>query len=223
MDKKEFVFNGYNATVIIPDNFNGKWIWKTEFFYAFDKAEQTLLEKGYARVYYSVSDMYGSDRAIRLMHLFHLYLIEKFGFKTKPCLFGFSRGGLYAFNYALYYPEYVEKIYLDAPVLDLKSWPPKNSSEHEEMLSEYGLTEQAFESFKFSPLDNLEEFSHNKIPLLVVAGGADTVVPYKDNSLKLIEFYRKKGLNVEHILKPDCEHHPHSLDDVSPIIDFIEK
>lgn len=223
MGKKEFVFNGHNATVIIPDNFNGKWVWKTEFFYAFDKAEQTLLEKGYARVYYSVSDMYGSDRAIRLMHAFHLYLKETFGFNSNPYLFGFSRGGLYAFNYALYYPEYVAKIYLDAPVLDLKSWPPKGSTEHEEMLEEYGMTEDSFGAFKFSPLDNLEEFSHNGIPLLVVAGGADTVVPYKDNSLKLIEFYRKKGLDVEHILKPDCEHHPHSLSDVSPIIEFIEK
>ena len=113
MKKHEFTFNGYNATVLIPDNFNGKWLWKTEFFYAFDKAEQTLLNMGYARVYYQINDMYGSDRAVRLMHKFHLHLTEKFGFTARPCLFGFSRGGLYVFNYALYYPEYVDKIYLD--------------------------------------------------------------------------------------------------------------
>ena len=47
MKKHEFVFNGYNATVLLPDNFNGKWIWKTEFFYAFDQAEQALFDKGY--------------------------------------------------------------------------------------------------------------------------------------------------------------------------------
>lgn len=90
MKKYEFTFNGYNATVLIPDNFNGQWIWKTEFFYAFDKAEQTLLNMGYARVYYQINDMYGSDRAVRLMHKFHLYLTEKFGFTAKPCLFGFQ-------------------------------------------------------------------------------------------------------------------------------------
>lgn len=223
MEKKEFLFNGYNATVLIPDNFNGKWIWKTEFFYAFDKAEQTLFEKGYARVYYGISDMYGSDRAIRLMHLFHLHLISEFGFKEKPYLFGFSRGGLYAFNYALYYPEYVKALYLDAPVLNLKSWPPKGSSEHEEMLKEYNLNEQTFEEFKFSPIDRLEEFSLNKLPVLIVAGAADTVVPYKDNCLKMVDFYRSKGLNLTFILKDGCEHHPHSLDDVSPIVKFIEE
>ena len=98
----------------------------------FDKAEQTLLKEqallnmGCARVYYQIGNMYGSDRAVRLMHKFHLHLTEKFGFTAKPYLFVFSRGGLYAFNYALYYPEYVDKIYLDALVLNLKSWSVSN-------------------------------------------------------------------------------------------------
>ena len=29
----QFEFNGHVATVICPENPNGKWIWKTEFFY----------------------------------------------------------------------------------------------------------------------------------------------------------------------------------------------
>ena len=45
-----FEVNGYEAAVIIPENANGKWIWKTEFFYAFDQAERALLEQGYTRV-----------------------------------------------------------------------------------------------------------------------------------------------------------------------------
>ena len=61
MEKTYTVFyNGHEATVIVPDNANGEWIWKTEFLYAFDAAERALLEKGYTRVYYSVSDKYGS-------------------------------------------------------------------------------------------------------------------------------------------------------------------
>ena len=35
----EFEYNGYNAVLIIPENPNGKWVWKTEFLYAFDDAE----------------------------------------------------------------------------------------------------------------------------------------------------------------------------------------
>ena len=127
MKQESFFFNGYEATVLIPDNFNGKWIWKTEFFYAFDRAERDLFDLGFARVYYKISDMYGSVKAVRLMHAFQKELIKRYSFAQKAIMFGFSRGGLYAFNYALYYPEQVEKVYLDAPVLDIKTWPQESS------------------------------------------------------------------------------------------------
>ena len=74
----EYVFNGFTATIIMPENPNGKWIWKTEFLYAFDDAERALLNDGYTRVYYRISDMYGSYRAVRLMHDFHLDLLNRF-------------------------------------------------------------------------------------------------------------------------------------------------
>ena len=41
----KFTFNGYEATVIRPENPNGKWVWKTEFLYAFDGAERELLSR----------------------------------------------------------------------------------------------------------------------------------------------------------------------------------
>ena len=223
MRKEEFEYNGYKATVLFPDNFNGKWIWKTEFFYAFDQAEQELFSMGYARVYYEISNMYGSNRAVRLMHLFHLHLREKYSLKTKPYLFGFSRGGLYAFNYALYYPEYVEKLYLDAPVLNLKSWPPRGSEEHSGLLTEYFLNEETFEKYAFSPIDRLKEFAKNNLPVMIVAGDSDEIVPHQENSEIMVNYYRAHGLKIEYILKPGCGHHPHSLEDVSPIIRFVQE
>ena len=149
----EFGFNGYSATIIIPKNPNGKWIWKTEFLYAFDQAEQALLQKGYTRVYYRISDMYGSDNAVKLMLDFHKELINRYTWLDKKAiLFGFSRGGLYAFNYAAAYPDNVEKVYLDAPVLNLKSWPKNGSIEQEQFFNEYGLDDKTFLTFKDSPI-----------------------------------------------------------------------
>lgn len=223
MKKEEFVFNGHNATVLIPDNFNGKWIWKTEFFYAFDQAERALFDKGYARVYYQISDMYGNDEAVRLMHAFHLHMINELGFTEKPLLFGFSRGGLYAFDYTLYYPEYVAKIYLDAPVLNLKSWPPKGSKEYYEMLNCYLLDETTYENGGYSPVDKLEEFASKGIPVMIVAGAKDATVPYDENCQIMVDYYKNHGLDITYVLKPDCDHHPHSLEDVTPIAEFIEK
>lgn len=221
----EYEFNGFKAIVVLPEKPNGKWIWKTEFFYAFDQAERALLSEGYTRVYYGVSDMYGSYRAVRLMHAFHKDVVKRFGLESKAVLFGFSRGGLYAFNYALFYPECVSKLYLDAPVLDLKTWPTAQFAprEYEEMLREYCLDEETLKTFKGNPIDNLAEFFAHGLPLLVVAGGADEVVSFEENSKKLIDYAVAHGENVKYTIKPTCGHHPHSLEDVSSIVDFVRE
>lgn len=217
------MFNGYQATVLIPKNFNGKWIWKTEFLYAFDQAERRLYEMGYARVYYNISDKYGSVYAIRLMHNFHLELLRLYpNFDKKSILFGFSRGALYAFNYALYYPEYISKIYLDAPVLNLKSWPPLRTKELEQVFEEYNLDVHTFKVFKDSPIDCLDEFFNTKIPIMLIAGDNDTCVPFNDNGRYMVEYCKNNNILLKFILKENCGHHPHSLENVKPIIDFVK-
>lgn len=224
MKTEKFEYNGYQATVIIPDNPNGRWVWKTEFFYAFDQAERALLNDGFTRVYYQISNKYGGPDAVRLMHLFHLHLIESYPFlRKKALLFGFSRGGLYAFNYALYYPEYVEKVYLDAPVLDMKSWPEKDSPEQAQMFGEYCLNEETLLRFCGNPVDKMAEYFDLKIPTLIVAGDADEVVPLNENAGRMIEFCEQNKIPLIYTVKPGCKHHPHSLEDVSFIVDFIER
>ena len=218
----EFDFLGHRATVIRPERPNGKWIWKTEFIYAFDAAERELCERGYTRVYYSVSNMYGSYRAVRLMHDFYRFVTKEYGLEERCLLFGFSRGGLYAFNFALFYPEYVEKIYLDAPVLDMRSWPPEGSRERKEVYREYGLTPETIADFGGHPTENFDEFFSHGVPLMLVAGDADEVVPLEENGGRMIEYCDRHGINIRSVIKPGCGHHPHSLADVSPIIEFVE-
>ena len=223
MQELKFTFQGHEATVIRPDNPNGKWIWKTEFLYAYDKAERELLDLGYTRVYYQISHKYGSYHAVRLMHEFHKYVVNEFGLEEKAILFGFSRGGLYAFNYALFYPEFVEKIYLDAPVLDMRSWPPKGSVEREQVYEEYNLTEETLAQFKGHPIENLSEFFGLNIPLLLVCGDADEIVPFEANGKRMIDYCKENGINITSIVKPRCKHHPHSLEDTTLILNFVQK
>ena len=220
-----FKFNGYNATVIRPASPNGKWIWKTEFLTAFDQAERALVEEGYTRVYYQISNKYGSPEAVNLMESFYHEVTERYGLDDKCILFGFSRGGLYAFNFALAHPECVDKMYLDAPVLDLKTWPTKsnNPSEFSGMLASYGLSEEEFASFKGSPVDKLEEFFALDIPLLIVAGDADATVPFESNAGRLIEYANANGYDITYIVEEGKDHHPHSLTDVTPIVEFCNK
>ncbi len=216
----KFVFNGYEATVICPEKPNGKWIYKTEFLYAFDKAERELSDLGYTRVYYAISNKYGSAEAVELMRAFCIEVALRYGLSKKTVLFGFSRGGLYAFNFALKYPELVDKVYLDAPVLDLKTWPPENSREQAEMFTEYNIS--SLNELTTNPIDRIPEFFDKKIPLLIVAGGADEVVPYIKNAGRIVEYCLKNGIDLKYFVKPDCKHHPHSLENVDAIIRFVE-
>lgn len=219
--EENFEYNGYQAIVLIPEKSNKKWVWKTEFFYAFDQAEQALLEQGYTRVYYQVSNKYGSPSAIRLMEDFYHFVVEKFQLNKKCVLFGFSRGGLYAFNFAATHPEFVDKMYLDAPVLDLKTWPLRKSAEQAQMFEEYGLNEQSLVTFKGNPIDKLDMFFALHIPLLLIAGGKDEIVPFDKNAGLLIAYCKEKNIKIKAIVKEDGGHHPHSLDDVQPILDFV--
>ncbi len=220
---EEIEFNGYTATLIIPEKPNGKWIWKTEFLYAFDQAERALLEQGYTRVYYQISDKYGSPAAVQLMEKFYHFVVEKYDLAKKCILFGFSRGGLYAFNFATAYPEFVEKVYLDAPVLDLKTWPLEDTIEQKQMFEEYSLNKESLAVFKGNPIDRLNEFFALNIPLLIVAGAKDELVPFDKNAGLMVDYCKEKNISVTVIIKENGLHHPHSLDDVRPICNFINK
>ena len=224
MREEIFVVDGYTATVLIPETPNGKWIWKTEFFHEFEQAEVALFERGYTRVNFRICDKFGSYAAVRLMRRFHKELLKRYTFlEEKGVLFGFSRGGLYAYNYALYYPESVAKIYLDAPVLNLRSWPWHKGVNHDLFCKEYNVNEETFETLRSSPVDTVAEFIEYDIPLLIVAGDKDLTVPIEDNAYVFKKSYEAVGKSFELIVKEGAGHHPHSLEDVTPIVEFVER
>ena len=62
-------------------------------------------------VYYKVSDQFGAPSVLPAMRTFQRYIEEQFQLKEKAVLFGFSRGGLYAVNYAAAYAKSLETIF----------------------------------------------------------------------------------------------------------------
>lgn len=231
MKTEKFEFNGYEGTVIIPDEekINGNWVWRAEFLGAFDYADKALSEKGWHIAYYKISDMYGCPEAVELMKGFHDFIVDKYELNSKAALFGFSRGGLYSVNYTVKYPDDVGVLYLDAPVLDIKSWPAGFKSGcgapecWEECKKLYGLTDETAFEFRENPVDKLDVLEATGVPVILVAGGADEVVPYCENGKILEEKYKTSNVPFEVYIKPNCGHHPHSLDEPMPIIKFIEK
>ena len=202
------------------------WVWRAEFFGAFATADLMLLERGWHVAYYRQNNMYGCPEAVEGMKSFYDYAVNTLGLSPFPSLFGFSRGGLYTVNYALKYPSTLSSVYLDAPVTDIRSWPAK-SKEHQKEWQDcmrlYGLTEQTAVGFKNNPNDNAEAFAKLNIPFILVAGLSDELVPYDENGEIFLSRYEAAGGKAKVILKENCGHHPHSLEDATPIADFVEE
>jgi pimeloyl-ACP methyl ester carboxylesterase len=205
------------------------WIWRTEFFGHEPQCDIALLGTGWHVAYFKVSDMYGAPASIDLMAQFHDDVVRIYGLNPRAVLEGFSRGGLYAVNFAATHPDKTAALYLDAPVLDIRSWPGgrgkgKGSAKNwAEALAAYGLTEETVSDFKGNPLDRLEPIAQARIPILSICGDADQIVPFAENTKLLEERYRALGGKIEVIAKAGVDHHPHSLKDPQPIVNFLLK
>jgi pimeloyl-ACP methyl ester carboxylesterase len=144
---------------------------------------------------------------------------------------GFSRGGLFAFNWAARYPNRCAALYVDNPVCDFKSWPAakgastaRSAGDWQKLLKAYGMTEEQALAYDKNPIDNLEPLAKANIPILAVIGMEDVGVPPKENIDLVEERYTKLGGKaIEVIRKPGEGHHPHSLKDPGPIVEFVLK
>lgn len=203
------------------------WIWRTEFFGHEPQADIALLGKGYHVAYVDVQDLYGAPPALDRMDAFYNLLTSDRQLSKKVVLEGFSRGGLFAFNWAARHPDRVSCIYVDAPVCDFKSWPGGNgrsagsTADWVKCKQAYNLSEDEAMSYSFNPVDNLKPLAAAHIPILSVCGDADDVVPLEENTALVEQRYKALGGEIKTIIKPGIGHHPHSLADPAPIVDFI--
>lgn len=226
-DRLDFTVAERPCLVIVPAKraAGNPWIWRTEFFGHEPQADLALLERGWHVAYMDAKNMYGAPKAMALFGQFYAHVVVRFGLSQRVVLEGFSRGGLYAFNFAAAHPTRVAALYLDAPVLDIRSWPGGNrkSKEWSDCLEAYGLTEESLVKFRGNPIDRAATVAGGKVPILSVCGDADKVVPFAENTGILEKRYREAGGTIEVILKPGVDHHPHSLKDPTPIVDFLLK
>jgi pimeloyl-ACP methyl ester carboxylesterase len=239
IDVEKSAWHGYNrydctfdtrdCIVVVPNSpaVHLPWIWRARFFGHEPQTDIALLEKGFHLVYMDVADLFGSPSAVNHWNAFYNYLTNRYGFNSRVALEGISRGGLIVYNWASANPEKVACIYADNPVCDFKSWPGgRGKGKYDQRswqacLKAYGLTEQQALEYRHNPIDNLEPLARAVVPVLHVCGTADTVVPMSENSNIVEKCYKKLGGKITVIRKPGMDHHPHSLKDPKPIVDFI--
>lgn len=228
--RHDFEFKGHTATVVVPKQaLPGRpWVWHGEFFGHKPAPDIALLDRGFHVAYLKVTDLLGSPKAVGHWNEFYHELTGRHGLAAKAALVGLSRGGLYCYNWAIANPDKVACIYADAPVCDFKSWPggkgkgrgdPKNWAR---VLDLWGFANEAAAlTAKVNPVDNLAPLAKAGVPLLHVYGDADDVVPWEENTGLVAERYRALAGSITLIAKPGVGHHPHGLDDSTPIVEFI--
>lgn len=225
----DFEFQEREVTVVFPNDKNktDKWMLKTEYFDAFPEVEIALIGKGYHLVYLKNKNRWGQDEDQDVKYELSKYLNKTYGLSLKCVPVGMSCGGLHALRLALRHPDMVSMLYLDAPVMNFLSCPygmgigdplELGIAEFEEA---YGYTPDQLLTYRDHPIDHVEEIFKLGIPVILVYGDADVVVPYKENGAILEKYFKEHGGKIKVICKEGCGHHPHGLEDNTPIIDFI--
>lgn len=233
----DFVLNGREAILIVPKEpcEGKKWLLKTEYFDAFPGFEMEMVKQGYHLAYIQNYTRWHKDEADDdAKAALADFLKKEFGLHDQCLPVGMSCGGMQAVYFAAKYPQKVAALYLDAPVMNLLSCPCAAGRDvgekqvtfdfmYNEMVQHTGRTLVDLLNYRNHPIDNVDPILENNIPVMLICGGKDIIVPYAENGKLLVEKMRAAGKDLTLIIKPDCEHHPHGLDDLTPLLDFVRK
>lgn len=227
----EFKFRNRDAKIVMPKHAapGHPWIWRARFWGHEPQTDIALLERGFHIVYCDVAEMFGNEESLSIWNDYY-QLLTHAGLSKKAAMEGMSRGGVYIYRWAAKYPKRVSAIYADAPVLDLKSWPggkgqSKGSPENwETFKKDFNFkTEEEAIAFEGNPVDLTEKIAGAGFPMLHVVGDADDIVPVVENTMPFEQKIKAAGGAIQVIHKPGVGHHPHSLQNPQPIVDFILK
>ncbi len=228
-DMYRFAFKEREARIVVPKQpaAGNPWIWRPAFFGAYTQVDEALLAKGFHVVYLDCTHDFANPASLKDGDAFYKYLTKYQGLAKKAVLEGFSRGGMYAINWAAAYPHKVACVYVDAPVCDVFSWPGEQkayANEWQRFLKAWNLDDTTAASFAQNAINMADTLIVKQIPMVLVAGKKDKVVPYKENALLLKKKYESvPSVDFLSIIKPWGDHHPHSLDQPQAIVDFIWK
>jgi len=229
----DFVFNGRNCKIAKPKiaATGHPWVWRARFWGHEPQADIALLERGYHIVYCDVVELLGNKTCIALWNDFY-QLMRHAGLAEKAVMEGMSRGGVYVFNWAAANPKKVACVYVDNPLLNIHVWAEemlhlpegKKNDMFESFKKDYNLTTtRAVHDFNEGPISQVRQIVKGHYPILILCADEDEAVPPNENTNMFEKKIKELNGNIQVIHKPGFKHHPHSLPDPTPIVDFIVK
>ena len=119
------------------------------------------------------------------------------GYSKKPVLLGQSRGGLMMLSWAVKNPTKLAAYAGIYPVQNLRSWPIKSSLGA--TLRDFGMDKKTFieKIDAHNQINYLPGMAKAQVPIFLVHGDSDKVVPIDENSGLVKKRYQELGGTVE--------------------------
>lgn len=158
-----------------------------------DKAEQWMHEQftkaGVAVAGIDTGESYGSPAGVAAAEALHAEMVRR-GYSKRPALLGRSRGGLWASAWAIAHPEFTAGIGGIYPVYDWRSYPGLAKA-----APSYGLSpeELAARAGELCPIERISVAAEGNVPVCIIHGDSDALVPIGPNSAELERRYRAAG------------------------------
>jgi pimeloyl-ACP methyl ester carboxylesterase len=186
------------------------WIWYAPTLPGLpDQHEKWMHEQfvaaGVAVAGVDVGESYGSPAGRAHFTEFYNEMTERRGYAIKPVLLGRSRGGLMVTSWAVEHPEAVAGLVGIYPVFDFRTYPGLDNA-----APAYGITgkELGERSAEHNPIERVASLAKARVPVFIIHGDVDTVVPLKENSAELLRRYEldDAGASVNLIVAKDQGH-----------------
>ena len=232
-DRTVFDFDGYEAWVVEPragtERKGRPWTWTMQWATAFvpRTGVPKLLSDGYHHVTIITFKDKMDAKGLAESAKFQKYLVDELGFAPKADLIGMSWGGFFSTRYAVNYPENVDKIYLDAPLLSFADMQPGQKLKFDiGPWREMAPADGKWSAHPEMPLNLAEKLAKTGIPVFLVYGGQDQSCPAEQNAIPFIKRFKAAGgeKNLKVLYRSYFGHHPHGMEvgDLT-IVKFFEE
>lgn len=200
--RESFTVDGRLAFVFMPpEKKRAKpqpWIFYAPTLPAYpDEAERWMHEQflaaGIAVAGIDVGEAYGSPKSHAAFDALYRELTGKRGFAARPCVFGRSRGGLWVSSWAIANPSRIAGIIGIYPVFDFRTYPGLTNA-----APAYGLTVQELQTRvdEFNPIAHVATLAKARVPVALIHGDKDKVVPLAQNSAEFARRYKEAGADT---------------------------
>jgi hypothetical protein len=150
---------------------------------------QRFLDAGIAIAGIDVGETYGSPLAFPFFEALYAEMKSR-GYSDRPVLLGRSRGGLWVSSWAIQNPNRVQAIAGIYPVFDFITYPgieraaPAYDKSTEELLANQET---------LNPISKIKILAKRSLPMFIIHGETDTVVPIAPNSATVETVYQQNG------------------------------